>query len=222
MTPERFALLRNKLQARQPDLTVLTEDVHKPHNVSAILRTCDAVGIPRVHAVSGDTLIPRYHLTSGGSRKWVELAVHGTLDEAIHELKDQEFQIIAAHLSSCAQDFRELDYTGPTAIVLGSELTGVSREAAALADQHAMIPMHGMVASLNVSVANAVILYEAERQRQAAGLYDRCRIPEPQFSAILFEWAYPEIARRCRARSLDYPPLDAEGSMLNNPLSDST
>ena len=78
---------------------------------------------------------------------------------------------MAAHLSDEATDYRELDYTVPTALVVGTELFGVSEAGPGLSDQQVMIPMKGMTQSLNVSVACAIVLYEAMRQREAAGLY---------------------------------------------------
>lgn len=214
MTPERYALLQACLDRRQPDLTVLTDNVHKPHNLSAIVRTCDAVGIFQAHAISADGSVGRHKKTAGGSNRWVDLKVHPSLGGAAAELRSAGHQILAAHLSDSAEDFRAVDYTVPTAILMGSELEGVSAEAAALADRHIVIPMAGMVESLNVSVAAAVILFEAQRQRQAAGLYARSRLPAELRQRTLFEWAYPRVARLCRRRGEPYPPLDADGYLI--------
>lgn len=218
MTPERFRRLRAALDRRQPDLTLLAENVHKTHNLSALLRTCDAVGVPVVHAVSGDGTVQRHRRVSGGSRHWVDVRVHDSVERACASLKADGFEILAAHFSARAVDFRTIDYTRPSAILLGSELTGVSAHAAALADRHIVIPMRGMVASLNVSVAAAVILYEAERQRSAAGCYGGCRLSAEARERTLFEWCYPRIAAACREKEVPYPALDAEGGLLDNPL----
>jgi len=102
--------------------------------------------------------------------------------------------------------------------LLGSELRGVSDEAAALADRHAILPMRGLAASLNVSVAAALFLYEAARQREAAGLYAECRLSPEIFARTLFEWCHPDIATRCRTRGLPYPPLTADGDLAANPF----
>lgn len=186
--PRRYGRLRETLDRRQPDLTVLLENVHKPHNFSAILRTCDAVGIYAAHAVSETTEIPTFNRTAQGSQKWVKLEVHDSIAQAIAVLKAQNFQIYTAHLSERAIDYRQVDYTQPTALLLGTEKWGVSETAAALSDQHIMIPMTGMVQSLNVSVATAVILFEAQRQRYAAGLYDHPRLAPAIYDATLAEW----------------------------------
>jgi tRNA (guanosine-2'-O-)-methyltransferase len=211
MTPERFAKLRAVLDRRQPDLTVLAEDVHKAHNISAVLRTCDAVGISELHAVSPGGAFPRHRMISGGSRKWIRTHAHRGVESAIAHLHATGFRIVAAHLSPQSMDFRAVDFTQPTALLLGSELLGVSARAAALADTHIRIPMRGLVESLNVSVAAAVILYEAERQREAAGLYERCRLDPVTYRELLFEWCYPAAAQRLRAAGKPYPELDADG-----------
>ncbi len=215
MTPQRFRRLRSVLDRRQPDLTVLLDHVHKPHNLSAILRTCDAVGVLEAHAVlpEGADFEP-HHETSAGAGKWMRVTKHREVAAAVRALQEKGFQVLAAHLSDRARDFREPDYTRPTAILLGAEKFGVSEAAAAAADGHVVIPMVGMVASLNVSVAAAVILYEAQRQRAAAGLYDRPRLDPETYRTVLFEWAYPDLARRCREAGMPYPPLGPEGEIL--------
>ena len=218
MTPDRFRKLKNRLSRRQPDLTVLAEDVHKSHNISAVLRTADAVGIQEIHAVSAGGELRRHHMISGGSKKWVDVAVHADIKTACATLHRAGFRIIAAHPVPEAQDYRAADYTQRIAILLGAELDGVSSPAAQLADEFIQIPMEGMVASLNVSVAAALILYEARRQREHAGLYGQCRLNKDVFERILFEWAYPEIAARCRRQELAYPALSDDGELLHNPL----
>ncbi|MEM7588655.1 MAG: tRNA (guanosine(18)-2'-O)-methyltransferase TrmH [Myxococcota bacterium] len=171
MTPERAQKMQRMLQRRQQNLTVLLEDVYKPHNLSAILRTCDAVGIETVHAICPTGGVPTYNDTSGGSHKWVQLVVHTCLHDALEDVHKQHMRIYAAHFSQQAIHYRQADYTRPTCILLGNEKNGVSPAAAQQIDKHIVIPMMGMVPSLNVSVAAAVILFEAQHQRQAIGLY---------------------------------------------------
>jgi tRNA (guanosine-2'-O-)-methyltransferase len=218
MTPERFRILKAALARRQPDLTVVADDVHKPHNVAALMRTCDAVGVLELHAVGPKKAFVRPRGTSGGTSPRVGVRAWPSLAPAISHLKDKGFQIVAAHLSDSADDYRTVDYTRPTALLLGSELRGVSAEGAALADRHAVLPMRGLVASLNVSVAAALFLYEAARQREAAGLYDQCRLDPETRARTLFEWCHPGIAARCRARNAPYPPLTPDGDLAANPL----
>lgn len=218
MTPERFAKLRRALLRRQPDLTVLADSVNKSHNVSAILRTADAVGIQRIHAISASGAMRRHHMIAGGAKTWVDVVLHPSTEVAIEALRADGWRLVAAHTSPSARDFRDVDYTAKVALVLGAELIGVSSYAIEHADEHVAIPMHGLGASLNVSVAAAVILFEAERQRIAAGLYERSRLAPADFERTLFEWCYPEIAQRCRELGRAYPALTEEGSMAANPL----
>lgn len=218
MTPERFQLLSAALRRRQPDLTVLTDYVHKPHNVAALMRSCDAVGVFEINAVGTSGSFRRARGISGGSSPWVGVRSHASIAMAVMTMKSDGYQIIAAHFSDSAVDYRLPDYTRPTALLLGAELYGVSGEAAALADQHAVLPMRGLVASLNVSVAAALFLYEAARQREAAGLYRESRLPADLYAKTLFEWCYPEIATRCQARGVPYPPLTEEGELAANPF----
>ena len=213
MIPRRYERLKQVLSKRQADLTVITEDVHKPHNLSAIIRTCDAVGVLEVHAVNSNSKMPTYSPVAKGSDKWVNLHTHPKLENAIAQLQQRNIKIYAAHLSDKAVDYRDLDYTKPTAILMGAEKHGVSDLAANLVDGHIIIPMFGMVESLNVSVAAAVILFEAQRQRLAVGMYDRPSVDKETFNQIIFEWGYPDIAAMYRRRGEPYPPLNEDGSI---------
>ncbi|BAP17741.1 tRNA (guanosine(18)-2'-O)-methyltransferase TrmH [cyanobacterium endosymbiont of Epithemia turgida] len=211
--PKRYHRLKQVLNRRQPDLTVLTEDVHKPHNLSAIIRTCDAVGIFEVHSVNVKAELPTFSQVSQGSEKWIFLNTHPDTRTAISYLKNQKFRVYAAHFSSKSLDYRQIDYTKPSAIIFGAEKWGVTKEAAQLADEHIVIPMLGMVQSLNVSVAAAVILFEAQRQRLAANIYDNTRLESEIYDQVLFEWGYAEIARVCREQGISYPILGENGEI---------
>tara|TARA_R110001583_G_scaffold30866_3_gene106183 strand:- start:5468 stop:6166 length:699 start_codon:yes stop_codon:yes gene_type:complete len=215
MSPERFTRITNMLAHRQPELTLFLERVHKPHNLAAIVRTADAVGVSDVHATWEDKKMRLAgNKSATGSQNWVNVHSHDSTAEAIQALRDQGMQIIATNLSDTAIDFREVDYSIPTAIILGQEKTGISDEALALADQDVIIPMVGMCQSLNVSVASALILYEAQRQRQFAGMYDgESRLPEEEVHRILFEGGHPIFTKLCKEKNLPYPPLDEEGQI---------
>lgn len=188
MTERRRRRILDVLSRRQPDLTVLAEDVYKPHNLSAMLRSCDAVGIGTVHAVRPTGGVATFNATSASAEKWVDLVVHERLDDAVAALRAQGMRIYAAHLSDQAVDYRDVDYRGPSAVVFGNEKEGVTPAAAAAADAHVVIPMLGMVQSLNVSVATAVILFEAQRQRRDAGLYDVPRLTQAQIRQTMLRW----------------------------------
>jgi tRNA (guanosine-2'-O-)-methyltransferase len=212
MIPQRYEKLKQVLNRRQPDLTVLAENVHKPHNFSAIIRTCDAVGVFAVHAVNDCQELPTYSQVTQGSEKWIQLCLHPDITTAIQYLQ-RDHSVYAAHFSDRAIDYREVDYTQPTAILLGTEKSGVTDTAADLVDGHIIIPMLGMVRSLNVSVANAVILFEAQRQRSAAGFYDRVRLDDATYNRVLFEWGYPDVAAMYAKEGRPYPKLTATGNL---------
>ncbi len=204
------------LATRQPDLTVCLEQVHKPHNVSAIIRTADAVGVHQVHAVWPTTRMRTLVSSAAGSNSWVSVKTHRTIGDAVGHLKAQGMQILATNLSARAVDFREVDYTRPTCVLLGQEKTGITEEALALADQDIVIPMIGMVQSLNVSVASALILYEAQRQRQNAGLYrrDNSMLDEEEQQRLLFEGGYPVLANVAKRKGLPRPQIDEQGQVV--------
>ncbi|HEJ8025045.1 TPA: tRNA (guanosine(18)-2'-O)-methyltransferase TrmH [Serratia liquefaciens] len=216
MSPERYARICEMLATRQPDLTVCLEQVHKPHNVSAIIRTADAVGVHQVHAVWPTTRMRTLVSSAAGSNSWVNVQTHRTIGDAVTHLKGQGMQILATNLSARAIDFREVDYTRPTCVLLGQEKTGITEEALALADQDIIIPMIGMVQSLNVSVASALILYEAQRQRQNAGLYRRehSMLDAEEQQRLLFEGGYPVLANVAKRKKLPRPHIDQQGQVV--------
>jgi len=201
------------LKRRQTDITVFMDEVHKPHNLAAIVRTCDAVGIGEVHAVYPEGMLKACHGTAMGSNRWVETHTHENLAQGILPLKEKGMQALAAHFSDRAVDFRAIDYTQPTVLLVGSEKFGVSPEAADLADQHVLVPMLGMVQSLNVSVASAIILYEAQRQREAAGLYNQQQIDQETFERLRFEWLHPQVHQFCIKHQLRFPNIDEHGDI---------
>jgi len=215
LLPRRFERLKAVLDRRMGDLTVLLEHVDKPHNLSAILRSCDAVGVLDAHAVCLAGRMPTFNSTAQGSQKWVPLHRHDSSAEALQALKARGFKVYGTMLSDTAVDYRSCDFTGPTALVLGAEKWGLSPEASALVDQAVIIPMRGMVQSLNVSVATATLLFEALRQRQAAGLVPEAGegMPPERYRLQLFEWAYPQVAAWCRREGRPYPALDGEGAI---------
>ncbi|WP_071889244.1 tRNA (guanosine(18)-2'-O)-methyltransferase TrmH [Serratia rubidaea] len=216
MSPERYARICEMLATRQPDLTVCLEQVHKPHNVSAIIRTADAVGVHQVHAVWPTARMRTLVSSAAGSNSWVNVKTHPTIGDAVQHMKSQGMQILATHLSDRAVDFRDIDYTRPTCILLGQEKTGITEEALQLADQDIIIPMIGMVQSLNVSVASALILYEAQRQRQNAGMYrrDRSMLDDEEQQRLLFEGGYPVLANVAKRKGLPRPHIDENGEVV--------
>ncbi|WP_163835344.1 tRNA (guanosine(18)-2'-O)-methyltransferase TrmH [Spartinivicinus ruber] len=215
MTPDRYQKYQQTLNLRQPDLTVLTDQVHKSHNLSAIVRTCDAVGVHEMHVTQPKEGYKDFRGRACGSQRWVQVNLYEAVESAITQLQQQGYAIYAAHFSEKAVNFRDVDYCKPCAVLLGAEKKGVSPTAAELADQHIIIPMQGMVGSFNVSVAAAVILTEAQRQREQAGMYRNIRLDQDIYQQTLFKWAYPELAEFCDLRGLTYPELDEQGKLIS-------
>lgn len=177
------------LSLRQPDLRVVLEGVTIAHNASAVIRTCDAAGVLYLDIVSPDPGAVAFNRAiSTRAERWVETRVYASLTECLRPLKEKGFRVAVTHLGKDALDYTELDYTKPLALVFGSESSGVSKEALGWADYKIKVPMLGMVQSLNLSVAVAVILYEAVRQRSKRGFYEKPRLSEEQFEFYFQKW----------------------------------
>ena len=214
MTPERLATIKTNLDRRQTDLTVVMENVRKPHNLAAVARTLEAVGGLEIHAITELTSIRLTQMSAGGTKKWIKVSKHPNTTQGLKHLKQRGFQIIATSLGANSKDYRELDYTKPTAILVGEELEGISEQAKQLADENISIPMVGMVQSLNVSVASALVLYEAYHQRMAAGLYDHRSLDKETYKTLLFEACHPKIANWRRQKRMPCPDIDEDGKIL--------
>ncbi len=193
--PQRLARMKEVLSRRQPDLRLFLERVVNYHNVSAILRTADAVGVLHVHYFHEDEL-PVNEAITRGAHRWLILHREEDIENGLKKLKEAGFQLVGTGLFPETVTFREVDYTKPTVIIVGHELEGISETVRRLADVIVKIPMYGMVQSLNVSVATGVILYEAERQRKACGLYEKGpRLSPEEIENILYHWAYERVLK---------------------------
>lgn len=203
----RFEKIKAMLTKRQPDLAVIMENIQKGHNFSAIVRNCDATGVMNAWAVANNLTAGR-EIQNGiakGAGKWMNMREFETTTAALTHAKSLGMQTLAAHLSETAVDYRSIDYTKPTAIIMGQEGWGISAETAVLVDNHITIPMHGMTQSLNVSVATALILYEVERQRSGKGMLDQSSMSEKAFQRQLFQFIYPEIAAALTIANKAFP-----------------
>jgi tRNA (guanosine-2'-O-)-methyltransferase len=195
----RYHRILSTLARRQPDLAVLLENVHDRFNLSAVLRTCDAVGVGAVHLLYTQEQPPRISSRAAGSaQKWLTLRRHHSVEQAYVDLRAQGLQVYVTGLDERAVLPHEVDFTQPLAIVLGNENRGLSGEALAQADGVIRIPMRGMVQSVNVTVAAGMLLYEAQRQREEAGFYQTPRLPEVEWRALLECWLAREQRRRRR------------------------
>lgn len=188
-TEKRLEKITRVVNSRQHSLTVVMENIHDPHNVSAIFRTCDAVGIPKVNLVYNFESFPRIGKKSSASAfKWVDKEKYSTIEECYSNLREDGFKIFASSLTENSKNLYDLDLTQKVAIVVGNEHRGVSDVSAELADEVFLIPQFGMVQSLNVSVATAVILYEAMRQRIQKGMYNKSELDEKTLDKLIDKW----------------------------------
>lgn len=188
-SPRRLERVQSVLGHRQPGLTVVMENIHDPHNVSAVFRTCDAVGVLRVELLYTNEAFPSIGKKSSSSaNKWLERRKHTSVEECFRTLHEEGYRILSTRLTERARSLYDLDLTGNVAFVFGNEHRGVSTSAAALADENIQIPMMGMIESLNVSVAAAVCLYEAMRQRLRAGRYGTPGLNDQELRRLYDEW----------------------------------
>lgn len=190
MTPERYQRLLQVLNKRQNNLAVVLENVFDPHNISAVMRSCDAVGIQDIYVLNSK--IPRHKKwgakSSSSASKWLSIHQFADVQTCFDELRKRYDKILTTHLSSDAAGIYDIDFTQSLALVFGNEHDGVSEEIRVLADGNFIIPQAGIIKSLNISVACAVTIYEAYRQKCRAGHYDQQSLPEPRFNTLLKEW----------------------------------
>ena len=176
MTEKRLNRFKSIVKKRQKFLTIVLENIHDPHNVSAIFRTADSAGIDKIYLVYNTNKFPKIsNISSASAKKWIELVRFDSVKECFKNLRKEKYNIYSTHMSESEKNYSlyELDLTKRAALVFGNEHLGVSDEAKSLSDKNFLIPMYGMVKSLNVSVSAAICLYEALRQRSGKGMYDK-------------------------------------------------
>lgn len=194
MNPSRERRIREVIRCSQPDLTVVLENVHDPLNISAVMRSCDAVGVREIFVVYTQHFLKEHNLkvgkkTSGGAFKWIDVYLFEDLEECYRRVRERYGRILATGLGQKSTSLYELDLTLPTALVFGNERTGLTPQAVALADGNFVIPQMGFTQSLNISVACAVSLFEAQRQRALAGYYDeKPRLTAEQQEQLFARW----------------------------------
>lgn len=190
MTSERRQKLISVLNKRQNDITVVLENVFDPHNISAVMRTCDAAGVQDIYVLN--TKIPQHKKwgakSSSSAAKWLTIHQFDNAEECFSSLRKRYSTILTTHLSSDAVSLHSIDFTKSIALVFGNEHEGVSEEIRKSADGNFIIPQVGIIRSLNISVACAVTLYEAFRQKNNAGHYDHKKLDDVKIKSLLEEW----------------------------------
>lgn len=195
VSKERFEKMKRVLLYRQNTLRVFMDYVYSHHNLSAIVRTCDAVNVGKLY-YRHQKEIKLNKEVALGAHKWIFTEYVEDIEKFYKDIKAKGYQVLVTLLSKDAVDFSKVDYTKPTLVVLGNEVDGVSETSLKYADKNIIIPIYGMTQSLNVSVANAVILYEAQRQRMLKGMYDKPSLSDEMIEKTLKKWAYYDIVNR--------------------------
>lgn len=194
MTPERNDRLTTVLNKRQPDLTVVLENVFDSHNISAVMRTCDAVGIQDIYILNHK--IPPHRKwgakSSSSAAKWLTIHQFTDAEECFAAVRKHYKKVYTTHLAADAVSLHQLNLTEPVALVFGNEHSGVSDEIIAMADGNFIIPQVGIIKSLNISVACAVTLYEAFRQKNNAGHYAAVKMEGEQLTLLKTAWGFIE------------------------------
>ncbi len=194
MTPERRKRLTDVIEKRQPGLTIVLENVSDPHNISAVMRTCDAVGIQEIFILNTQIGLHKTWSakTSSSAAKWLTVHQFTEAKTCFEALRKNFDKIYTTHLAKDAVDLYDLNLTERVALVFGNEHAGVSEETIALADGNFHIPQVGIIKSLNISVACAVTVYEAFRQKNVAGHYNQPQLKEDALQLLAAEWGLSE------------------------------
>jgi tRNA (guanosine-2'-O-)-methyltransferase len=196
MTTEREQRITSVLDKRQDNLTIVLENVFDPHNISAVMRTCDAVGVQDLFILN--TKIPRHKKwgakSSSSAAEWLTIHQYTDARECFNALRSRADRIFTTHLSGDAVSLYQMDLTSRIALVFGNEHSGVSDEIRALADGNFIIPQVGIIKSLNISVACAVSLYEAFRQKSVAGQYAQRGLDPTRYESLLKEWSRGQLS----------------------------
>ncbi|MDE1191250.1 MAG: RNA methyltransferase [Arachidicoccus sp.] len=198
MTPERKFKLEKVLSQRQSNMTVVFENVEDPHNISACLRTCESVGIQDIYILN-HTIPPHPKFgkeigfkSSRSALKWLTIHYYDNVKECVKTLRDNGFELMAANLSAQSIDLYDVDFTQNIALVFGNERKGITEEMLSYCNSNFLIPQVGIIQSLNISVACAVTLYEAFRQKKNAGHYENISLPIQQLIGLKEKWGCEE------------------------------
>ena len=199
MTPARNNKFQQVLSNRQSNLTIVMENVHDPHNISAVMRTCDAVGIQDIYVIN--SIMPKHSYfgpkSSSSAAKWLTVHQFSSVEECMPVLRASFSKVYTTHLSADATSLYDVDFTKESiALVFGNEHDGVSEEMQKQADGNLIIPQVGMIQSLNISVACAISIYEAFRQKKNAGHYEKPSLTEERMQEIKDNWSKPKVKFR--------------------------
>jgi tRNA (guanosine-2'-O-)-methyltransferase len=192
LTEERKEVLRRTLASRTHYMRIMTENMFHPQNASAIMRHCEAFGIQQIHTVEDRCRFDPSVNIVRGTQKWVDVEHHDTTKEALEALKSEGYRIVATTPHRCSVTPETFDVTkGKFALVFGTEHAGISDEVIEAADDFLMIPMCGMVESLNVSASAAILIYMlSQRIRQQV---DGWQLSDDEQLKLLTRWTMSSV-----------------------------
>lgn len=192
ITDERREVLQHTVAQRTHYMRILTENMFHPQNASAIMRHCEAFGIQQIHTVEDRCKFDPSVNIVRGTQKWVDVEHHDTTAEALRALKSEGYRIVATTPHRCSATPETFDVTkGKFALVFGTEHAGISDEVIEAADDFLMIPMCGMVESLNVSASAAILIYMlSERIRQSV---DGWQLSDAEQLKLLTRWTMSSV-----------------------------
>lgn len=190
MTNERVEKINKLLDNKQNDITLILEDIEDPHNIAAVMRSCDAIGIMEIYVVNTTQKSSQRwgDKSSASANKWLPVHIFQDIESCIAVVRNKYPRIISTYLNTAAHNMYEIDFTLPTAIIFGNEHRGVSQKAMELSDANMVIPQMGIIQSLNISVACAVTLYEAYRQKNNKQHYEVRKINNVEKQFLLEFW----------------------------------
>jgi tRNA (guanosine-2'-O-)-methyltransferase len=173
VTPEKAARIQQVVAHRTRAVVVVIENLYQPHNISAVLRSCDCFGVQEVHVIEGRNPYRVNPDIALGATQWLTLHRHGRAltpsptHVCLESLRQQGYRIAATTLRPNSISLQELDITQKTVLCYGNEEQGLSEEAHELADVFVQIPMVGFTQSLNISVSAALTLYDMTNKLHA-------------------------------------------------------
>ncbi len=192
MTAERFETLRNTIKRRTYQMTILSENTFHSQNASALMRHCEAFGLQKMHAIEELCDFKTYADIVRGTDKWVDLERYKNTKDAVAQLKSEGYRIVATtpHKHDSTPETFDVG-AGKFALVFGTEHSGISQEIIDEADEFLMIPMCGMVESLNVSASASILIYMlSERMRNTTQGWE---LSDEEQLEVLYRWMQESV-----------------------------
>ena len=165
LSEDRCQRIAEVVEGRTRSIATVVEGIVNTGNVSAVMRTAEALGFQDFHVIKGVARYKHSVRTTQGAQKWLDVHLWDTTIDCVTKLKADGFHIVVTHLDKSTTELGDVDFTQKTAVVFGNELAGASTDLLALADQTVLIPSTGFVQSFNISVAAAITLHKASMDR---------------------------------------------------------